>query len=1481
MEAIYRTPLRVYLVLAMLSLAGILCARKLPVSLFPNSSKPHVQACMNIELSPEAFLRQYGSTWEERIRAIKVGSLEVEKLDATYRPRDVCFNIDFKWGGDPQAAIREVQTVLQSLAAPLPEATRNTLNIWGQEENSGFLGLSFYSEQRSLTEIYDLIEPVLTPKFARIANLGDIEIYNPQRREVLVELKPEMLASFNLFPNDIGRAILQSFDAYTGGSLTVGEDQIRIQYPRGVVSFEELEGISVTTRGGRTVTLGDLAQLDLAVPSDSGRVFKTSGASSVILWGTPKPGGNVKEMAETTRQIVDQSMKDLPKDIEYRVLVDPSEFIRSSVSNVAKEVAVAAGLAVFILFLFIGNIRNVATAAIEIPLSIVLAFILMRLSGMNLNLISLGGLALSAGMNVDASVVVMENIFRHFDLAREKNGDRELTFEERLAIISSAVREVRFAVIASTIASLVVFLPLAFTSDLSYAILGDLAKAVVFSHGFSAVVALILVPTIRLHLMSGRATHETPSLLENKFRKLEFNYGTYLGRFLESPKLKLATYGSLAILFAGLMAFVVPNLPREIIGKPDTDWLMLGINVRGNTLVKQMESQTEQTEEMLFQKFGPEIQYTFTQINRANGSFIMFRLKDRSKANQLLKDLEDAFPNTPDVSYWYEAWNPAELPIPDPPDFKVTVHGNDPDAMADTTRDLQTELRERKIFERVNVEPDASLSDTLLIRPRFERWPLLAAEGIHVDVTDLSDLTRAATEGKNIGTINLRNESGKNESLNVRIRYPQEYVKNAEELGALPVGLGQRIVPLKALASVTLEKVRPGILRQNGRELYIVHARGKKDERKLTAESVKKAEQLVRDWPKVVAELKVKRQGLGGAPLAAAASVSSDSSVGTPEPTTLVVEDAQVELSDAINQLALAVSLSIALIFLTMVFQFGSLMNSLLVLVAIPLGFIGVVISLFIFKSTLSLNSMLGVILLNGLAVANSIILVDFLQRKVKEGFAPKEAAIEVARARLRPILMTSLTTGLGMLPVALGFGDGGKILQPLGIAVAGGLCFSVITTLFIVPALQVSWLEYQARATERKNLKMRSTSLASALIIAALAASNASAQPANAKVAIDATPVVSFESAYQRIQERNLSVQTQSLNVEIAKNRKLGRVGQFTPNLSLIATDTRLGLNPLPQNTVFADRRQTAALALTANLFRSGTDFAALKAANRDVDANQEALTDEKLKAEDDAAAALVALIARSRARTLISQIVVLKQESLKVARERFNRGLLASQEVDKTQIDLDNAQARLIDADVALAEAKAAVDARLGVNESLALEWPWKSVIVVGPRPDASSFALSNRPDFRSIAQTIEAERYRTYSAKSLLLPSLDLQASYGNANLDQTDRRDWSAILTLTIPIFEGFQGWSQSAVQSLVKQQAEIRRELISRTAKAEIESLTVAYRAARDSAVAREKTSKLTERLFADTQQRFRMGRTDVNALSFDQQRLLDAQILEG
>ena len=641
MKSVYASPLRVYLCLGALAFAGLLSGLKLPVSLFPNSSKPAIWAGISYgNMTPEEFLNVYGRQLEHQLKTISADSVEVEKVTASYNRKSVDYNIEFKWGTQAQAAQKEVELQVNSFASRFPTEVRDSVQVWPKNENAGFLAISFFSPTRSLDDLYQVLDPVLMPKMSGIQDAQQLDLWNPTGKEIRVELNPSKMAGIGSFSARYRALHPDRARRLLGGSVTIGTHQLTIEMPRDPKSVEDLNRILVSTPNGGLVHLSDLARIDVQVKTTNSQSFKTSGVASLILFATPRPGGNIKNMAEQMVAIVEQTMPELPKDIQYKVLVDPSEFIRSAIHNVFREVGMGAFLAVLVLFLFIGSLRNTITAAIEIPLSMVLAFILMRFSGMNLNLISLGGLALSAGMNVDASVVVMENIFRHFE---EEPGPH--TFEEKLRIIVQAVSEVRFAVIASTIASLVVFLPLAFTSDLSYAILGDLAKTVVFSHGFSAFVALVLVPTVRLHLM-GKETSApavTHSPIERQIRKVEDLYGRALGAFIRRPKLQGTTYLGLATVLAVLAALVLPRLPREIIGRPDTDWMIIAVNTSGNTVLRQMESQADEIEARSLKLFGPSVGYVQPRAERqqreSDGAS-----RDKGEMHAVWKKMEEAFP---------------------------------------------------------------------------------------------------------------------------------------------------------------------------------------------------------------------------------------------------------------------------------------------------------------------------------------------------------------------------------------------------------------------------------------------------------------------------------------------------------------------------------------------------------------------------------------------------------------------------------------------------------------------------------------------------------------------------------------------------------------------------------------------------------------------------------------------------------------------
>jgi HAE1 family hydrophobic/amphiphilic exporter-1 len=869
---------------------------------------------------------------------------------------------------------------------------------------------------RSLDDLYQTLEPMISPLQSQIEDAGDFGLWNPNRKEITINLIPEKMAQFEITTIQIQNAIQSSVVGLNGGTLRLGEKDYLIDLPKNVSSFDSLSQIRVSSRGKAAIFLKDVAKITSGISKDSRQKFKTSGVESLILFASPKEGGNIKKMADQIMVQMNLLKKQWPRDVEFKILVNPSEFINNSVQSVVHEVFLAAFLAVVVLFIFLGSFKNVITAAIEIPLSLLMAFIMMRLVGMNLNLISLGGLALSAGMNVDASVVVLENIVRHFEMHLEK-----LSYQDKVKIVIEAVNEVRLPIIASTLASLVVFFPLIFTQGLTHSLLGDLAKAVIFSHGLSAVVALVLVPTIRLQLLSMGQKLESHSPIESILTKLENFYRRTLEIFLTDKKWQLGVFGGVILLLPILIFLVLPRLDKEVIGKPDSDWLMVGVSSPSFSTVKQMESELESLEASINKNFGDEMLYTFTQVQGSHNGNIMVRMKNKEKIHTLVEKAEELYKNTPTKFYWADSWNPSELSIPDPPQYRLEITGGDPIKRLQTAQDIQALLLENGVFDKVRVTPTSDKEKEISVKQFAES----GSESEVLSKVDLSHYLRVVTDGVYVERI-----FEKQQELPIYLRLNAVEVSSVDQLKAFPIGFEGRLIPLGALAHISLEDRPPRIYREDQKSLIVLTGRLNKTQMGFAKERKAQAEKLVNAF-----------------------MAKRDSN--NPDLPSLIEVQPDKDLQQSLDQLKWAVAISILLVFLTMVIQLGDVVHSLLVLVAIPLGFIGVLVSLFVFKSTLSLNSGLGTILLNGIAVANSIILVDFIRKLHQSGKDAKTATIEASLARIRPILMTSLTTVLGMLPIALGFGEGGKILQPLGIAVCGGLWVSMLLTLYIVPALQ------------------------------------------------------------------------------------------------------------------------------------------------------------------------------------------------------------------------------------------------------------------------------------------------------------------------------------------------------------------------------------------------------------------------------------------
>ncbi|MBT7611056.1 MAG: efflux RND transporter permease subunit [Bacteriovoracaceae bacterium] len=1034
MKKLYSSPFRVYLIILVLAVIGIVAGTKLQVSLYPNSSKPTIQVSINYgHLNKDEFVQNYGNKVGPRLQAISSDSLIIKEITTIYRKTSAGFKTEFDWGTDPIKAKREVQNIMNAVSASWPREIKDSINVHYWSKSSGFIAISFFSEKRDIDNLYKTLEPALVPKLASVQDAENPSLWNPGSKEVSIVLNPEAVTSLRIFPRHIEQALRQGVQGYLGGTVVVDNAKLSVQMPRYLNSLESLQELLVQTPTGRIIHLSEIAEISIGEAIDSNNIFKTNGSKSLMLFAKPKSGGNVKRMAEQILQIVKEAMPNLPKDIQYKVLVDPSEFIRSSINNVIHEVFLAASLAVFVLFLFVGSIKNTITAALEIPLSMVLAFILMNIFDMNLNLISLGGLALAAGMNVDASVVIMENIFRNLNDVKGP-----LNFKTRLALVLRSVKEVRLPIIASTISTLVVFAPIAFTSNLTNAILGDLAKAVVYSHFFSMFIALILVPTIRLHIMNSSKDGDIAPIspINGTLLKLEALYEKGLRFFIKSKTFKICLYFVMVAFIAGVALYTVPKLKREIIGTPDTDWMILSVSTQGNTLIKQMEEIASKEEARLLEKFSEEIRYTFTQIQAPNRTTIMARLKNKNDMSRVWKKMEEEFQNSPIIFYWVGPWNPAELPLPNPPHMRLVVQGGATEDRVLLAKDIADTIRESEAFPRTWTNPGSSKQENIIMEPHFKRWPLLSKIGVQFTPFDLIDLTRVATDGKKLGHINLNSQS-----IPVKLSFPKGIIASKEDLESFPIAVQDRFIPLKSLSTIKIEQAKSNIYKVNNRELIYINGKQKKGQEDKIKASLAKVKAVVKDYRKNdLHKLKLK-----SAPI-------------------FYFEDTQKSLKDALKQLSLALVLAALLIFITLLLQFGDLIHSLIIMIAAPLGILGGLLSLYIFDSTICLNSILGIILLNGIAVNNSIILVDFITKLHSEGITPLEAAILASKKRLRPILITSLTTILGMLPIALGLGDGGKILQPLGLSVAGGLWFSMFFTLFLVPTFEVFYLTLQDR---------------------------------------------------------------------------------------------------------------------------------------------------------------------------------------------------------------------------------------------------------------------------------------------------------------------------------------------------------------------------------------------------------------------------------
>lgn len=1022
MQKIYQKTTAIWIVVLAMLAVGARLGLKAPIALYPSASKPSINCGISHPgISSEQFRQLYGDLIESALMRHQ----DIDQVESQYDKSSVHYSVAFDWGTNAEDANAELRKILSGFESRFPRAWGQFWS-WSDGKNSSRIVFSLHSATVPQTEWGKTFRETHLAQFQNIPGVTEVFLSRYDKQSILIEMIPDKLAAFSLTPKDVELALRASeFNSALGQWSPENAQPATVMMLNTLASVDDLRNLPIKSSSSAITRLADIA--DVKIEPDLNNEVARRGGNYVAFFGASiESDANLAAVASEVKSRLDKIIATDYPHLQASAFLDPTMMISDSITDVVIAVIFGIISATAIVYLFLKMLSTTMIIGMSIPLSMMGGLILMSLFKIDINLISVGAMAIASGMVVDGAIVIMENIARH--MSRQKMVGSATEKSSALRVIYQATQEVQGSLLASLLTTIIVFLPLPFTSPIASAILGDLAIVIISVLVVSIVVTIVIIPTltywgIQKGLLQFASEKAAAGNNPTFFFILANGYGKML-TYLGSTKKRIIVLSlALIALFAGA-DYMLWDLKREIIGQPDSNILITHIQFLDPTLTQEktialLDELEKKMEGLLDSRVASWLQQTQRWESQA-GNFFMI-LKESRDFDAMKAMLEAKFPSTDTYNVQHYNWNLTSLKIPDPSQLMLQVGGKNHEQMLTDLEAISKALRGMEIFSRVEVLPYTNKRKVFEISAPMEQWSRLAAVSDHqITKSGLSDYLSFAFERKLVREFNLDDELVK-----VELRLAEKHVQTKEDLENLPFSIKHKKIPLKALAQVDTKWENENRFRKNGLDTYQLMAWVKDNQKGMKEEQL---QALVR------AEIQKNE-----------ASKAAMSWLFLP---------AGQEISQNIASLSQALVLSLALIFIVLIFQFHSLTQVAIIMSAIPLGVIGAATALFMADSVLSVNSMLGLILLSGTAVNNSILLCDFFNRfRAEQPYEnPLAVAVASAKARMRPILMTTLTTVIGMIPIAFGFGAGGEVLQPLGLAVAGGLGISTILVLIFVP---------------------------------------------------------------------------------------------------------------------------------------------------------------------------------------------------------------------------------------------------------------------------------------------------------------------------------------------------------------------------------------------------------------------------------------------
>lgn len=954
--------------------------------------------------------------------------------------------IFFHQGTDIRTALAQVLSSSNSVYRSVPIGTMPPQVIQYSASDLPLIQLGISSDSVPFSEIGDLVSNVVRPTLQAKKGLSMTYPYGTSSRQVSVDVDSAALYSRGLTPTDLVNAIGAQNLILPTGSMKLGEREYDIALNGAIPSVAKIAEIPVRTANGTTILVGDVAQVrDGAAPQTT--IARQNGDRGVITSIFKVGNTSTLEVVDYVKNSLEKVRSRLPEGVDLKLMFDQSVFVKAAISNVLHEALIAASLTAAMILLFLGNWRSTCIIAVSIPLSIMCSLIVLYLIGETINLMTLGGLALAVGILVDDATVEIENIERQ--MAMGKNPHQ--------AILDGAA-EIAVPAFVSTLCICIVFVPMFFLTGVARYLFVPLAEAVVFAMLASYVLSRTLVPTLVMYMMAGHrhTAKESGNALARRLAAIHhrFNDGfeTFRGHYIVLMSSLFKKRGTFIALFFGfclLSLSLVPLLGQDLFPAVDTGQLRLHVRAPSGTRIEEMPKLIDQVERVIRERI-PENELSeiidiiggpYSTRNTLFGNsgtvetadteiMISLRHGQHAPSAQYMRDLrvvlEQSFPG---VEFFFQPADQVSqtLNFGVPAPIDIQFQGGKPGEIMPLAVELNSRIRQipgvvdAHIYQRWS-KPALSLE---MDRTRLQQLSLTAK--------DLAQNLLISLSGSMQTTPTYWLNPVNGNTYNVGVRSREVDLDSIDALLRTPVGNGNGQPQLLGnLVNIKRSSQAPMVSKYNGNTVYNVYAG-------------------------------VQGRDLGGVSRDIEAVVE-DIRARLPRGAELSVRGQVETLKSSFTGLGVGLAVAIVLVYLLVVVNFQSWLDPLIIISALPAALAGIAWTLFLCGTTLSVPALTGTIMTMGVATANSILMVSFARSRLATGVPPVTAALEAAATRLRPVMMTSIAMIVGMLPMALGFGEGSEQNAPLGRAVIGGLLFATVSTLLFVPLVFASLHQRQAR---------------------------------------------------------------------------------------------------------------------------------------------------------------------------------------------------------------------------------------------------------------------------------------------------------------------------------------------------------------------------------------------------------------------------------